>query len=262
VRDLEREGDRTPGVYRLSGVTIAQSAHLPPDAISVSGYMTELVSFINRSDLPKYDLMKIALAHHRFGWIHPFSNGNGRVVRLLTFALLVKYGFNVQKYGRVLNPTAVFCNDRELYYSMLAQADTGKTEGLERWCTYVLQGILQELRKVDQLTNFSYLRGKILEPAIAYAKERQLITSVEAQILLRTTRNGTVKSADLVEQMPALNANQRTYQIRRLIKQGMLLPVQAGARIYSAGFANSFLIRGVIQALFVEKFIPDSLVRP
>ena len=47
--------------------------------------MEELVAFINRRDPPKYDLMKVAIAHHRFGWIHPFSNGNGRVVRLLTY---------------------------------------------------------------------------------------------------------------------------------------------------------------------------------
>ncbi len=46
-------------------------------------------SFIRelRNDKPKYDLMKIALAHHRFGWIHPFGNGNGRTVRLLTYGL-------------------------------------------------------------------------------------------------------------------------------------------------------------------------------
>jgi len=35
------------------------------------------------------------------------------VVRLLTYALLMKYGFNVNTGGRVLNPTAVFCNDRD-----------------------------------------------------------------------------------------------------------------------------------------------------
>ncbi|CAH2789710.1 MAG: Fic domain protein, YP3572 type [uncultured Paraburkholderia sp.] len=69
--------------------------------------MAALVAFINHQHQPKYDLMKVALEHHRFGWVHP-GNGNGRVVRLLTYALLIKYGFNVQKGGRVLNPAAVF----------------------------------------------------------------------------------------------------------------------------------------------------------
>jgi Fic family protein len=83
------------------------------------------VTFINASDSPKYDLVKVAVAHHRFGWVHPFSNGNGRSVRLLTYALLIKYGFNVNTGGRVLNPTAVFCNDRDRYYAMLAEGDRG-----------------------------------------------------------------------------------------------------------------------------------------
>lgn len=84
VKDLEREGDATPGAYRLKPVQIAQSEHLPPDIVKVPDYMQELVAFINESHPPKYDLIKVALAHHRFGWIHPFGNGNGRVVRLLT----------------------------------------------------------------------------------------------------------------------------------------------------------------------------------
>ncbi len=36
-----------------------------------------------------------------------------------------------------------------------------------------------------------------------------------------------------------LNSNQRTYQIRRLVEQGMLQPIHEGARIYTVGFANS-----------------------
>jgi len=102
VHQLEREGDATPGAYRGGPVKISQSAHLPPDAVLVPQYMSELVAFINRPDPAKYDLIKVALAHHRFAWIHPFGNGNGRVVRLMTYALLIKYGFNVRTGGRVL----------------------------------------------------------------------------------------------------------------------------------------------------------------
>lgn len=147
VEQLQREGDRTPGAYRKAQVKIAQSRHLPPNAALVGAYMQELIAFVNRADPHKYDLIKIALAHHRFGWIHPFSNGNGRVVRLLTHALLIKYGFNVADNERVLNPTAVFCKDREKYYAMLSQADEGSDAALESWCIYVLQGVLTELQK-------------------------------------------------------------------------------------------------------------------
>ncbi|MCF6186939.1 MAG: Fic family protein [Desulfobulbaceae bacterium] len=259
VTNLVREGDPEPGAYRNIPVRIAQSDHLPPECIAVPQYMTELVAFINADHPPKYDLIKIALTHHRFGWIHPFRNGNGRVVRLLTYLLLIKYGFNVQAGGRLLNPTAVFCNNRETYYHMLAQADTGTTTGREAWCVYVLQGILDELHKVDQLTDFNYLRRKILSPALHYARKRQLITPQESTILEIAARLGTAKSGDLAEAMQELTAGQRTYQIKKLVEQKMLQPIREGARQYAIGFSNSYLMRGIIHALSEQGFIPDSL---
>lgn len=90
------EGDATPGIYRTGLIKIARSHHLPPEPIQVEEYMNELFGFINRQDQPKYDLLKTAIAHHRFAWIHPFSNGNGRTVRLFTYAMLVKQGFHVE----------------------------------------------------------------------------------------------------------------------------------------------------------------------
>lgn len=262
VTGLEREGDATPGAYRQSAVQISQSEHLPPEALLVPQYMGELVAFVNRADSAKYDLMKVALAHHRFAWIHPFGNGNGRVVRLLTYALLIKYGFNVSTGGRVLNPTAVFCNDRDQYYAMLGQADTGTAEGREVWCTYVLAGMLDELTKVNRLTDQGYFLDRILVPALSYARARELVTSLEERVLLATARAGVVKAADLKSSMPGMTDAQRTYQIRKLVERHMLVPLYDGARQYTVGFANSFLMRGVIPALSAEGFIPDTLNRP
>ena len=259
VKGLEREGDKTPGQYRQEQVGIAQSEHVPPDFIRVPQYMQELVAFINQEDPAKYDLIKVALAHHRFGWIHPFGNGNGRVVRLLTYALMIKYGFNVQVGGRVLNPTAVFCNDRDRYYAMLANADTGTGEGLEAWCVYVLQGMLDELHKVDRLANAEYLNAKIIGPALDYARERELVTVQEAKVLYITSKHGIAKSSDLSEAMPSLTTGQRTYQIKKLVERKMLLPIEEGARQYTIGFTNSYLMRGIINALMSEGFISAGL---
>lgn len=261
VGNLTREGDASPGAYRRQQVRIAQSAHLPPEFIYVPQYMQDLVAFINENHPPKYDLIKVALAHHRFGWIHPFGNGNGRVVRLLTYALLIKYGFNVKTGGRVLNPTAVFCNDRDRYYTMLAGADTGTHTGLETWCIYVLQGILDELRKVDRLTDFSYLGEKVLSPAIAFARERELITATEARVLHIGAQIGIAKAADLATAMPGMSAAQRTYQIKKLVERKMLQPIKEGARQYTLGFSNSYLMRGIVSALSEEGFISPMLNR-
>ena len=260
VRDLQREGDKTPGAYRTTPIRIAQSDHLPPDAMHVRPYMQELVEFLNRPDPPKYDLIKIALSHHRFGWIHPFSNGNGRVVRLMTYALLIKYGFNVAENERLLNPTAVFCNDRERYYEMLSFADAGTPANLEAWCIYVLQGILKELQKVDRLTDYAYLTSKILVPALVFSRVRQFVTAEEHAVLLETVKLGVVKAGDLGKAMPGMSDTQRTYQIRKLVERKMLVPVRPGARQYTIGFASSFLMRGVIHALSEEQFISATMV--
>ena len=261
VKELEREGDDTPGAYRQKQVKIAQSEHLPPEFIQVPHYMQELVAFLNENHPPKYDLIKVALTHHRFSWIHPFGNGNGRVVRLLTYALLIKYGFNVKAGGRVLNPTAVFCNDRDQYYAMLSRADSGTDQGLEAWCIYVLQGVLEELQKVDRLTDFSYLSANILMPALTYARERELITALEQRVLSICAKHDVTKSADLATAMPDMTDAQRTYQIKKLVDRKMLQPINPGARQYTIGFSNNYLMRGVIHALTKECFIPAALVQ-
>lgn len=113
------EGSEYPGGYRKINIAIAQSSLTPPDVSQVLSYMEELFNLINEVHPPQYDLLKVAFAHHRFAWIHPFDNGNGRVVRLLTYAMLIKYGFKVHIGGRIINPTAVFCSDRKILSSFV-----------------------------------------------------------------------------------------------------------------------------------------------
>ena len=255
VSGLVREGDSTPGQYRSGNVQIGGAEHLPPDASLVPMLMQELADFINRDDPQKYDLLKMAIAHHRFCWIHPFGNGNGRTVRLLSYAMLIKYGFNVQAGGRVLNPTAVFCNDRNAYYNMLGDADAGTDEGLEAWCLYVLGGIRNELEKVDRITQYDYLKEKILRPALAYGKSRQQFTDQEEAVLSMAISKGSFKAADVDDVFPELTKRQRTYLITKLINQHMIRPVSEGSRTYTISFTNSYLLRSVIHALEAEGFI-------
>ena len=174
------EGDKTPGDYRQINLRIAKSEHLPPDWISVESLMSELIDFISRKDSPKYDLLKAAIAHHRFVWIHPFGNGNGRTVRLFTYAMLVKTGFNVN-VGRIINPTAVFCSNRNNYYDYLSQADKGTDTGILTWSEYVLKGLKEEIEKIDKLSEYSYLKKEILIPAINHSIERKYITENEGK---------------------------------------------------------------------------------
>lgn len=44
---------------------------------------------------------------------------------------------------------------------------------------YVLQGVLDELHKLDHLMDFEYLKFRFLVPALAHARDRALITPLE-----------------------------------------------------------------------------------
>lgn len=41
----------------------------------------------------------------------------------------------------------------------------------------------------------------------------------------------------------------RTYQISKLVDAKMLIPTEPNARQYTVGFANSYLLRGVVATL-------------
>ncbi|MCP4569705.1 MAG: Fic family protein [FCB group bacterium] len=248
------EGDATPGSYRTNNVRINNSLHNPPDPLSTAPFMDSLFEFIEAADSPKYDLLKTAIAHHRFVWIHPFSNGNGRTVRLLTYAMLVKYGFSVNK-GRILNPAAVFCTDRDDYYEKLALADTGTDENILIWCQYVLEGLKIEIEKIDHLLEYAFLKKKVLLPAISYALDRKHITDLESKILKRTVEKQILKSSDLTDIVTSPYVSERSRVIRKLKDKKMLAPIPDSPRRYSIHFFNSFLLRGIIDALHNEGFV-------
>jgi len=249
VGGLDREGDKTPGAYRTWNVAIQQSDHKPPEHFQVMDYMNELLEFINKADLEQYDLIKVAVSHHRFTWIHPFGNGNGRVVRLLTYAMLIKYGFNV-KDGKLLNPTAVFCNDRELYYQMLSKADN---KDMGAWVDYVLSGILVEVEKINRLLEHNVLLEQVLIPTLKHAHDRGVINDNELKALNVAVTIQQFKSGDLPS---ALTLNQKTKLISKLKDNRFILPVREGGREYIINFLNNPLMRSLLHVLEQQGFIP------
>jgi Fic family protein len=251
----DEEGDARPGEYRKHNVKIAKSNHIPPDWIKVEDYMNELIEFINHNDSPKYDLLKVAIAHHRFVWIHPFGNGNGRTVRLFTYAMMIRLGFNVSK-GRILNPTAVFCSNRNTYYQKLSEADAGTDSGILSWCEYVLEGLKDEIEKIDKLLDYDFLKLEILLPAITHSIERKYITDIEAKILKRAIEKPLIQAMDLKDLFAGQDNAIISRQIKKLIGKKMLAPEKEGARKYMISFNNNFLLRGIIHSLDEKGFLP------
>lgn len=127
-----------PGAYHTLPVTVAGTTHVPPGPGLVPSLMGELADFIDAERPRNLDLVAAAVSHHRFLWIHPFGNGNGRVARLLTYVVLIQQGFTQTTSFRALNPTSVFGADHNRYYAHLAAANTQEDNDLVQWCEYVL----------------------------------------------------------------------------------------------------------------------------
>lgn len=102
------------GRFRTSGVRISGANFGPPNALKIDEYITELTDWTNTSNINI--VLKSAIFHHRFVWIHPFFDGNGRTARLLFNLLLMKEGFP---------PAIILKNDRKKYYDALNFANNG-----------------------------------------------------------------------------------------------------------------------------------------
>ncbi|MFA6304191.1 MAG: Fic family protein [Patescibacteria group bacterium] len=254
VADLDpsKEGDYVPGQYRNKEVKIKNSLHKPPLPIKVPELMDELLLFINNQRDQKYKLLSTAIVHHRFAWIHPFNNGNGRTVRLLTYAMLMSQGFSV---NRLLNPTAVFCNDRNIYYQMLAEADKGTDQGLLKWSEYVLNNLLVEIRKIDKLLDYDYLIPEILLPTLDYSYERKNINTEEYLVLKLAVQRQEVKAGDINEVLKKKHHTQVSSVIKKLKQEGLLVEAPGKVRTYVICFNSNHLLRGIINFLRKGDFI-------
>jgi len=105
------------GRLRNGGVRISGANFVPPNALKVSALMDELLTFVEENRLSLNTIELATVFHHKFVWIHPFFDGNGRTVRLAMNLLLMKQGFP---------PAIILTNDRAKYYSALNEANNGR----------------------------------------------------------------------------------------------------------------------------------------
>lgn len=81
--------------------------------------MTALISWYNKNSISQEvnSVVLASLFHHKFVAIHPFDDGNGRMTRILTNFILMKFGY----------PISVIKNEnKKNYYATLSQADNGE----------------------------------------------------------------------------------------------------------------------------------------
>jgi Fic family protein len=253
------EGSKNPGELRTHNVKIKSSGHTPPEAFMLRDYFESFVEFINFPHKEQYQLLMVAIAHHRFEFIHPFDNGNGRMARLLNYAFLIKLGFKV-KNGRLINPSSVFYTDRDKYYEMLSLADSLKNEDILTWCEYFLLGLKNEIEKIDSLLNKEYVKKQILLPTLHVAYEAKQITDQEFKILeyLINKNEMSMKSEEL-SFIGVTDSKKKAIIMGKLKEKNIIAPVTEGGRIYTIKFVNNYLLRGIMRILKENGFVSDFL---
>ncbi len=116
------------GNFRPAAVEISGSEHRPVDAHLVPELIEELCDYVNAnwSDKPAVHLASYIM--WRLNWIHPFSDGNGRTSRMVSYLVLsVKIGMLLP--GQDTIPDQIVDN-RQPYFDALEAADQAASEGV------------------------------------------------------------------------------------------------------------------------------------
>jgi Fic family protein len=161
LRSIE---DDFAGRLRTGGVRIIGANFVPPNALKVPQLLDELIEFVNTNPLQLNTIELATVFHHKFVWIHPFFDGNGRTVRLCMNLILMKAGFP---------PAIILANDRKKYYEALNSANNGNysklmllmCQALER----TLNIYLQSMPGTD--SNYREISDLVEEEQLAYGQE-------------------------------------------------------------------------------------------
>ena len=155
-----------PGQLRQREVQVRQ--HVAPSSASLPDLLAtwgQQYGGVRRGEMT---LIALAAAHQRLGWIHPFIDGNGRVMRLHTHAVL-----NALGYTRGLwSPLRGFARSQARYYALMADADVprrGDLDGrgnlseqaLVAWIAYVLDVCTDQVRFMASLLGLGQMKARI-----------------------------------------------------------------------------------------------------
>ncbi len=155
---------------RLRDYMVDVGAHTPPDFAALPAFLDRFHAAYSSPDiLATNRLIAIAAAHHRLAWIHPFGDGNGRVARLHSQALLHHHGLDGHGLWTLSRGLA---RARQTYFSRLQEADQPRRNdydgrgnlserGLALFCQFFLETVLDQVRFMGDLLKLSDLRTRI-----------------------------------------------------------------------------------------------------
>ena len=157
-----RGQEKNPGEFRRSqnwigpaGSSLKTARYIPPNAEDMENAMSELEKYINESD--KYDpLIQAALIHYQFETIHPFSDGNGRIGRLLILLYLME--------KKLISEPVIYLSyflkvNKIEYYDRIREVR--RNGNYEQWIAFFLEAVSSAAKDaLESIGKLSALREK------------------------------------------------------------------------------------------------------
>jgi fido (protein-threonine AMPylation protein) len=114
------------GNWRPSGIEIRGSGHAPPDPSLIPELVEELCDYVTEKWTEKSPLHLASYVMWKLNWIHPFTDGNGRTSRAVSYLILcLRLGYLLP--GKLTIPEQISI-DKRLYYKALEAADLAWTQ--------------------------------------------------------------------------------------------------------------------------------------
>lgn len=115
-----------PGVERDGTVVVGR--HIPPLPENLNAFLKRFDEAYDPNKLSKIQrIVSTAASHHRYAWIHPFYDGNGRVVRLMSYAALKK----IEVGSELWSVARGLARQKDEYKSLLQAADERRRGDLD-----------------------------------------------------------------------------------------------------------------------------------
>ena len=115
------------GNWRPADVKIGQSKHTPPGAHLVPSLIEEMCDYVNENWGKSSPVHLASYVMWRLNWIHPFTDGNGRTARAVSY-LVLSVAAGMLLPGARSIPEQIISN-RKPYYDALEQADDALSKG-------------------------------------------------------------------------------------------------------------------------------------
>lgn len=115
------------GNWRPAGVHIEGSGHRPVEAFQVPELIEDLCEYVNAHREDRTAIHLAAYVMWRLNWIHPFTDGNGRTSRIVSYVVLCIALSSVLR-GKNTIPDQIVDN-RTPYFDALEAADRAWSGG-------------------------------------------------------------------------------------------------------------------------------------